>query len=120
MPNALKEKMSYGDFIIEKEHKFLRNIFLKEELISSDAIKNIESFHEHFSKFLQIVVYLQQSINTMKDFSECFHDELIDLIEHKISDVPIKSNQKVKNFKIYIAVICFRLSKNNAFSMDKI
>ena len=59
MPNALKDKMSYGDFIIEREHKFLRNIFSKEELTSSDAIKNIESFHEHFSKFLQIVVYLQ-------------------------------------------------------------
>ena len=27
MPNALKEKMSYGDFIIEKKHKLLRNIF---------------------------------------------------------------------------------------------
>ena len=42
------ENMSYGNFIIEKEHKFLRNIFSKEEIESSVAIKNIESFHEHF------------------------------------------------------------------------
>ena len=54
-----KEKMSYGDFIIKKEHKFLRNIFSKEELMSSNAIKNLQSFHENFSKFLQVVVYLQ-------------------------------------------------------------
>ena len=27
--NVSKDKMSYGDFIIEKEHKFLRNIFSK-------------------------------------------------------------------------------------------
>ena len=55
--------MSYGNFIIEKEHKFLRNIFSKEELESSDAIKNIESFHEHFCNFLQIIVYAYQCIN---------------------------------------------------------
>ena len=72
-----KEKMSYGDFIIKKEHKFLRNIFSKEELMSSDAIKNLQSFHENFSKFLQVVVYLQNSIKLIEDFSECFHDELI-------------------------------------------
>ena len=33
-----KEDMSFGDFIIEKEHKFLRNIFSKKELESSVAI----------------------------------------------------------------------------------
>ena len=69
--------MSYGDFIIKNEHKFLRNIFSKEELMSSDAIKNLQAFHENFIKFLQVVVYLQNSINSIKDFSECFHDELI-------------------------------------------
>ena len=66
-----KEKMSYGDFIIKKEHKFLRNIFSEKELMSSAAIKNLQSFHENFSKFLQVVVYLQNSINSIKDFSEC-------------------------------------------------
>ena len=45
--------------------------------MSSDAIKNLQSFHENFSKFLQVVVYLQNSINSIKDFSECFRDELI-------------------------------------------
>ena len=58
-----KEKMSYGDFIIKNEHKFLRNIFLEKELISSVAIKSFQSFHENFSRFLQVVVYLQNSIN---------------------------------------------------------
>ena len=60
-----KEKMSYGDFIIKKEHKFLRNIFSEKELMSSAAIKNLQSFHKIFSKFLQVVVYLQNSINSI-------------------------------------------------------
>ena len=75
-PNAVKEKMSYGDFIIQKEHTFLRNIFSKEELMLSDAIKNIESFHENFSKFLQIVDYLQQSINSIV-FCNKFCDDCV-------------------------------------------
>ena len=46
--------MSYGDFIIQKEHKFLRNIFSKVELQASEAIKNVESFHEHFCNFYKL------------------------------------------------------------------
>ena len=69
----------------------------------------------------------------MKDFSECFYDELIDFcnelcndcvdfieLKDKISDVQIKSKQKAKISKFNIAVTCFRLSKNNAFSKGKI
>ena len=47
--DATKEKMSYSDFVIAKEHKFLRNIFSEDELSSSDALKNIRSYHENFS-----------------------------------------------------------------------
>ena len=54
MPNALKEKMSY-DFIIEKEYKFLRNIFSKEEFTSSDAIKNIEFFMNIFLNLCKLL-----------------------------------------------------------------
>ena len=39
--DATKEKMSYSDFVIVKEHKFLRNIFSEDELSSSDALKNV-------------------------------------------------------------------------------
>ena len=101
--------MSFADFIIEKEHKFLRNIFSKEELESSVAIKNIESFHEYFNKFLQIIIYAQECINSMKDFSESFYDILnnflidycedcCDFVElkEKISDIEIKSKHKSK------------------------
>ena len=113
MANVSKDKMSYGDFIIEKEHKFLRNIFSKKELERSDAIKNIESFHEHFCKFLQIVIYAQQCINLMKDFSEYCYDELLDFcnnyykdcmdfidLKEKISDIEIKSKQQQQKSKI--------------------
>ena len=132
MANVSKDKMSYGYFIIEKDHKFLRNIFSKKELERSDAIKNIESFHEHFCKFLQIVIYAQQCINLMKDFWECCYDELTDFcnkyckdcveLKEKISDIEIKSKQQQQKLKIpkftlqlnaffYQRVMCFPKTK---------
>ena len=81
------EKMSYGDFIIQKEHKFLRNVLLKEDLEKSDAIKNIHSYHENFIKYLRICVFAENSINSLNDFSECCYNELIEFINENLPDV---------------------------------
>ena len=92
--------MSYSDFVIAKEHKFLRNIFSEDELSSSNALKKIRSFHESFSRFLKIAVYLQQSLNSIQEFADGIYDHLFqfckdcnDFSEFKdrISDVTIKS-----------------------------
>ena len=53
-PNVVKEKMSCSDFIIQKEHKFLRNIFSKEELMLSDAIKTLNVFMKMFLNFYKL------------------------------------------------------------------
>ena len=74
--DATKEKMSYSDFVIAKEHKFLRNTFSEDELSSSDALKNIRSYHENVSQFLKIVVYLQQNLNSVQEFADCVYDNL--------------------------------------------
>ena len=75
--DATKEKMSYSDFVIAKEHKLLRNIFSEDELSSSDGLKTIRSYHENFSRFLKIVVYLQQSLNSIQEFADGIYDHLI-------------------------------------------
>ena len=48
MWDATKDQMSYSDFIIQKEHKFLRNIFSGEELSSTVALKGISTYQEKF------------------------------------------------------------------------
>ena len=75
--DATKEKMSYSDSVIAKEHKFLRNIFSEDELSTSTALKKIRSFHENFSRFSKIVVYLQQSLNSIQEFADGIYDHLI-------------------------------------------
>ena len=46
MSDATKDQMSYSDFIIQKEHKFLRNIFSEKELSTSVALKDLLTYHE--------------------------------------------------------------------------
>ena len=51
-------KMTFGDFIIRYEHKFLRNIYTNEEIQKSDHIKNLQSYYEIFREHIQICIGL--------------------------------------------------------------
>ena len=121
MSTATKDTMSYTDFIIFKEHKFLRNIFSEEELSTTTALKNLETYHKFFSKFLKICVYLQDSINLVQEFSDCNYRKLIDFCEEfcddcndfievkeRISDVQIKNkNNSIKIPKFTLQLYAF-------------
>ena len=54
--------MFYVDFIIFKEHQFLRNILLREELAMADSLKDLKTYHQTFVKFLKMAVILQNAI----------------------------------------------------------
>ena len=54
--------MFYVDFIIFKEHQFLRNIFLSEELAMADSLKDLKTYHQTFVKFLKMAVILQNAL----------------------------------------------------------
>ena len=126
------EKMSYGDFIIKKEHMFLRNIFSEEELLKSSSIATFESFHKHFIEFLKIVVFLEEEIKLSRPFSDCSYVDLKRFIEKHFSEfdsfkhikqdietVQIKgySNSKIPKFNlqlyafVYDKVMKFPFSK---------
>ena len=98
--------MLYSDFIIFKEHKFLRNIFSIDELAKTNSLKDLNTFHEKFVSFLKIVVLLQNALNTNEDLDDCFNDNLLDFcrnccadcsdfneIKDLINDVKIKNNR---------------------------
>ena len=62
--DADKETMSYTDFIIFKEHKFLKNISSDQERATSDSIKILKNFHAAFCKFPKISILLPTVLNT--------------------------------------------------------
>lgn len=43
--DADNQTMSYDNFIIFKEHRFLRNIFSSEELALTDRLKDLKTYH---------------------------------------------------------------------------
>ena len=45
------ENMSYSNFIILKEHKFLRNIFSEEDLLKTKALKILNNITLLFKNF---------------------------------------------------------------------
>ena len=123
--NPQNEKMSYGDFIIKKEHMFLRNIFRKEELLKSSSINTFESFHKHFIEFLEIVVFLEEAINSSLQFSDCSYPNLIRFIEKHFNEFDsfqqIKRDIETVEIKGYVNS---KISKFNlqlyAFVYDKV
>ena len=50
VPNT---EMSHGDFFVRFEHKFLRNMYLDEEIKQSPQICNLQSYYETFQKFIK-------------------------------------------------------------------
>ena len=97
--------MSYTDFYMRYEHKFLRNIFSKEELETLKELKSLESYYEVFDRFLTPVILLESTIKKQETFSETGKKKLSNFIEkhckgaenyHKIAE-QIKENE-IKHF----------------------
>ena len=59
--DADEKTMSYADFIICKEQKFLRNIFISDKLSKTGALKDLKTFHGKFVRFPRVVVFLQNA-----------------------------------------------------------
>ena len=55
----------------------MRNIFSKEELLFTKALKDFPTCHKNFARFLCVAVYLQNAINTIVDFNSCPHQDLV-------------------------------------------
>ena len=62
-------EMSYTDFYISYERKFLRNIYSKEELETSKELRSLDPYYEVFDRFLTIVILLESAITNRGSFS---------------------------------------------------
>ena len=116
--------MSYVNFIIFKEHKFLRNIFLSEELAATDSLKDLKTYHQ-FVKFLKIVIFLQNApLYTYEEFGDCFDEDLVNFYRNNCSDcsdfeelketigsVEVKNNLgfKISKFTLQIYVFVYQM-----------
>ena len=56
-------EMTFGDFIIRFEHKFLKNVYTIEQIESSNQINNFKNFYEIFNIYIEICIGLLALLN---------------------------------------------------------
>ena len=55
--------MTFGDFIIRFEQKFLRNVYTIEQIENSDQINNLKIFYEILNSYIKICIGLLALLN---------------------------------------------------------
>ena len=50
--------MSYGDFFIRHEHRFLRNVYIDSEIAESPQICTLQNYYVAYQKFIKICLSL--------------------------------------------------------------
>ena len=69
-PDVPNNKMSYWDFFIQYECKFLRNLYSKEQCNSSPEIKTLKEYYKTFQKFIKICISLQSVLFSHINFDD--------------------------------------------------
>ena len=108
-------EMTFGDFIIRYEHKFLQNIYTTEQIEQSDHIKNVESYYEIFKDYIMICIGFIALLNNFnrKDFINLPTKEFVEerFVGDDIRDIKSTINQtEIKN--------AFLMTRGNAFKFN--
>ena len=70
-----KDKLkTWYDFVVKKEHLFITNIYSQEEVSSTDNISDISNYYEQFSRFIKIVIQLENYFSNFR-MKESLHLE---------------------------------------------
>ena len=119
-------EQSYLDFLIRKEHAFIRNIFDEKELKNCKRISTLENYHEIMSLYINLIKRVEQEIKCVDNYDMIFDNKLREfLIENApayedyipgliedIKSVEIKNNNsKLPKFTLQIyAYFCDMLT----------
>ena len=127
-PKTSDPDMTYGDFIIRYEYKFLKNIYTQEQLEWSPDLVNLDAFYEVLQKFIHFAIEMSsllsdytktrlQDISTeVSDFIELiFADCDIEAVKNHIMQTETKNwtNSKIPKFNLkiyaylYEELVCF-------------
>ena len=81
----IDEEMTYGDFIICYEHKFVQNIYILDQIKESHHLKTIKNYYEIYQKFVSISIGLLSMFNNYKK-NDNINRELSEFIEENFAD----------------------------------
>ena len=119
--------MSYIDFMIRKEHAFLRNIYSSDEIMESKNIATIENYQKAFEKYLKIIKNMEEEIRSVETYELVYSDELREFLEEhcpayshcvkelaeEIKQFEIKNNKaKIPKFTMQIYAFVYDCPSN--------
>ena len=79
-----KHKRWY-DFIVEREHLFIRNIYTKDELEKMEKMKDTSNYYYEFEKFIDLVPVVEQALECPQWIKE--KEKLEELMHYDLNDV---------------------------------
>ena len=94
--------MTYGDFLIRFEHKFIKNIYTSDQIKDLHHLETLENYYKIYQKFVTISIGLlsmfynynkNDEINTeVSDFREkTFADDSIEEFKNLVMQPEIKN-----------------------------
>ena len=103
--------LTFGDYIVRFEYKFLRNIFTEDQLDSAEQIKNLENYYQFSEEYIKICTGLLAFLNsntrnfinnaTEKFVEEEFPDKTIPEIKNIIQKTNIKNALSQSRSDVY-------------------
>ena len=93
------DEMSFRDFVIRYEHKFLRNIYTEKEMKDSDHVKDLKSYYEIFEQCIAICVGLLPFFNNMSryNFSNLDTEEFVE--NNFLGEELVETKNVINNIK---------------------
>ena len=93
--NVPNPEMSYGDFFIRYEHKFLRNIYSHSEIAESPQICTLQNYYVVYQKFIKVCISLLALLSSLinKD-KDKFDINLRDLLQEKYPETDLEELRK--------------------------
>ena len=116
------DEMSYSDFVVWFERKFIKNIFTNEQIQQSDDLNCLENCYKRYQKLISISIGLLSLFNnyhridelnneTREFIEESFANDTIDELKSRVMQTKIKNALKTSfgrlpkfNLKIYAFV----------------
>ena len=99
--------MNYLEFVFEKEHSFIRNIFSDKKL--SERINKIDSYYTNFTYFIQIFSLLHKHYCTESDIEDIDSNCIVNFISRN----EIESFQQLYNELAEMKVKLLKYFKNS-------
>ena len=74
--------MSYFDFVVRKEHRFLKSILREPKLNKYVPLESLRSYYNAFTKFLKILILLKNSFGNLSEFEEINNEDLLEFCQN--------------------------------------